>query len=248
MNTILSRVQSADLDVRKLLMRCLKRWWLILICGAVGAACAFLYTQYFITPLYRASVTIYVNNSSKTESVDYVSGSSLSVSARLVSTYVNIITSDTVLEQVGDALGDPSYTPSRLRSMMSASQVDDTEIFQVSVSCSNPEKAAEIANVIADVAPGEIQNILDGSSTKIIDRAVVPSSPYSPNVSRNVMMGFAVGAAAMLCVIGVFWLTDVRVKDEEELSEMFELPILGLIPSISPRDGERSDKETSAYG
>ena len=75
-----------EIDLQKLLMAYLRKWWLIVLCGCLAAGVAFVYTKCCITPMFRASVTIYVNNTRSGEYVDYVSGSNLSASKQLVRT------------------------------------------------------------------------------------------------------------------------------------------------------------------
>ena len=242
----LLRYNFVELDFKKLLVRFLRHWWLIVLTGMIGAAVAMLYSVYFITPLYRTSVTIYVNNVSGTKTTEYVSGSDLSVSAQLVNTYVNIVSSNTVLQKVSEYLGESEYTPAELRSIMTASQVGDTEIFKIYVSNTDPIIAARIANAIADVAPAEIQNILDGSSTKIIDYAKVPTERYSPSYRKNTVVGFFCGIAISASIIAALGLFDVRLKDTDDLQQLFQIPILGQIPEIEVTMRTSTDK-TNGY-
>ena len=54
--------KTRELDLRLLVMALVRKLWLIALCAVILAAAAFGYTKYFVTPTYRASVTIYVNN------------------------------------------------------------------------------------------------------------------------------------------------------------------------------------------
>ena len=89
--------EVVEIDLRKLLLAYLHKWWLIVLCALLVGAASLLYTMEMVTPLYQASVTIYVNNVRSGERIDYISGSNLQASQQLVNTYSNIIRSDTVL-------------------------------------------------------------------------------------------------------------------------------------------------------
>lgn len=232
MNEKRDGLDIGGIDLQKLLMVYLRKLWLILLCLILGAGVMLIYTKAFVTPMYRASVTVYVNNISAGERIDYVSGGNLSTSKQLVSTYVNIIKSDTVLTKVVEQTG-LDCTAAQIRGIMSAAQVGETEMFNIYVSHSDPGKATLIANSVAMVAPGEIEKIVVGSSTKIIDYAKVPTAPYSPNYQQNVLKGAAVGGILALAYLTLTYLLDVRIKDGEDLSALFELPILGQIPDIA---------------
>ena len=230
--------RSGDLsgiDLWELLRILLKRWRLLLLCTVAAAAVTLACTANFITPLYRASVMIYVNNVKSSQQVDYISASNLATSQQLVNTYVNIIRSRTVLEKVVEETG-MNVTADDIRDMLSASSIDETEIFEVYVTSPNPEQAAEIANAVAQVAPGVIADIVEGSSTKVIDYAVVPTARYYPSFRSNTLVGCCIGGALAAAVLALRFMMDTSVKSEEDLEEMFQLPVLGSIPSF---DGKR---------
>lgn len=221
-----------ELNLQEMLFIYLNQWWVIVVCAIAFTAMAMAYTHLFITPKYRASVTVYVNNSASSSTVEYVASSDLAVSQRLVKTYVNIIKSDTVLQKVSEEKNLP-YTAGQLRSMITATQVETTEIFDVHVTHPDPKMAAEIANAIADVAPGEIAGFVEGSSTKIIDYAKIPSSPYSPNYTKNAALGLLIGVLLAVAYLTARYLLDVRIMDAEDLEHMFDYPVLGQVPDIT---------------
>lgn len=232
-----------EFDLQKLLLAYLRKWWLIVLCGVLAAGIALVYTMNWITPMYRASVTVYVNNSRADQQVDYISSTNLSTAQKLVSTYVNIIKSDNVLSKVIES-GDFDCTPAYIRNIMSAAQVESTEMFKVYITHPDPELAAEIANCIADVAPVVIADIVEGSSTKIIDHAKVPTSRYSPSYEKNTALGGIVGVVLALMYLTLRFLLDVRLKTAEDLEQIFELPVLGQIPVFDVPES----KKKNGYG
>lgn len=237
--------RGLEIDLQKLLLAYLRKWWLILICAVAGGALALVVTLNFITPLYRASVTVYVNNNIGGQQVESISNTNLATSQKLVNTYVNIIGSDTVLSKVVEYRNLP-YSPDQIRKMMSASQRDETEIFTVSISNPNPKMAAVVANAIAEVAPEKIGEIVEGSSTKIIDYAKEPTEPYSPNVRNNLILGVLIGAVVALACATIMFLMDVRIKSAEDLDSLFGYPVLGQIPEFQAPDLKKMN--AYAYG
>ena len=134
--------------------------------------------------MYRASVTIYVNNVRAGNQVESISSSSLSSSKQLVQTYIKIISSDKVLTKVIEK-AECEYSVEYVRNLISATQVDETELFKVHISHRDPEMAAHLANAVAEVIPTEMAAIVEGSSTKIIDYATVPQYRYTPSYTKN---------------------------------------------------------------
>ncbi len=223
--------ETVEFDLRELVNTIIKRIWIVVLCAVIVGTSVLVYTVNFVTPLYKADVTIYVNNKS-TGDGSYISSSDLSVALRLVSTYVNIIQSDSVLDKVIAEAG-LLLTADQVRGMISAEAVGDTEMFEVTVTTPNPQMSADLANAIAKVAPGEIAAIIEGSSAKIIDYARVPAGRSSPNYVTNTIIGILVGAVLAIVVILVQNLLDVRVKNEEDLEKICDIPVLGVIPDLS---------------
>lgn len=238
--------EEIEIDLPKLLRVFLGKWRLIAVCTVVAALLVLLVTKTLITPMYSASVTVYVNNIRSGEKVEYITNSNLQTAQKLVNTYVNIIKSNTVLDKVAEQVKKETgltLTAKQLRNAMSAVQVEDTEIFNVIITAPDAEMAATIANAVADVAPDEIAVFVEGSSTKIIDYAKVPEKPSSPNVLRNIVLGGLLGCLAAMAYAMLSFMLDVRIKGEEDLASLFELPVLAQIPSF---DGD--EKKAGGYG
>lgn len=223
--------RGVEIDGWKLLKFCIGKWWLILLCTLLAAGVTFLWTKCFVTPMYRASVTLYVNNTPSGERVGSISSSSLSASKQLVNTYISIIKSNTVLERVAEQAG-LAWEPATLRETLSAEQVGDTELFMVHILHEEPETAARIANAVAEVAPGEIGNIVEGSSAKIVDYATVPDSYDTPDYRERTVMGGAIGCVLAVVIAVLLFLLDGRIKNEGDLAQLFHCPVLGQIPRL----------------
>ncbi len=222
---------AEQIDLFKLLQAYLAHWKMLICALVIGAAVAGGWTYMMVTPLYRANVTVYVNNIKSNQQIDYISAGNLATAQQLVATYVNIIKSDTVLEKVVRE-ANLDCSAEQLRRMMTAAQVGETELFDVYITHPDPQMAARIANAIATVAPGEIEEFVEGSSTKIIDYAKVPEIRFSPSYRRNVALGGLVALIAVLGVLTLGFLLDVRVHDEQDLLEHFDYPVIGQIPSF----------------
>lgn len=68
--------------------------------------------------------------------------------------------------------------------MISTSQVESTLTFQVNVTTENNQFSADVANIIAELAPDEIVRVLKVGGVEVIDYASAPSKPSSPNLKR----------------------------------------------------------------
>ena len=226
-----------EINLTELMTALLRKIWLIILLAVVAGAVTYVYTANFVTEMYKSHITVYVNSSSQNNTVN-ISATELATSQRLVYTYIEMVKSESVLELVEKEIA-ASYpegkapSAAKIKGMISASPLKETEIFEVVVSNSDPNLACDIANAIGKVAPGKIEEYAVGSSTKIIDWAKPAKAPYAPNVTRNATIGMAVGAVAAICIIVLQTLMDVRVKSEEDLTAISSAPVLGLIPDLA---------------
>ena len=232
---------TVEIDLWKLMGVYLGRWKMIAFVTIAAAVVALGYTALLVTPLYQADVMIYVNNIESGQQVEYISASNLATSQQLVNTYKNIITSDSVLEVVAERL-NMGYTAKDIRAMLTAAQVEETEIFEVYITHPDPVVAAQIANTVAEVAPAMIAEVVEGSSTKIIDYAKVPESRHSPSYKKNVLVGAMLGMVMALGYLTLAYLLDVRIRDDEDLTEYFDQPLLGQIPAFVVKDAPAEKK------
>lgn len=225
-----------EIDLQEVWKELIKRIWIIALCAALVGAAVFAYTATWVAPMYQAGVTMYVNNNSGKDS-QYVSANDLSVAMHLAGTYVSVIKSDRVLGKVVEDLG-LTLTTDQVRSMVSAEAEEDTEIFRVSVISPNPQMSADIANAIARLAPAVIADIIEGSSAKTIDEAKIPQNKYSPSLTLNTIVGGFTGAFLAVLAIALRLVLDTRVKSEEDLQKICDIPVLGAIPNLAG-DGKK---------
>ena len=230
------------------ILRIIKRYIIpIALITVTVAVAAFIVNVKFIKPKYRASATIYV------QSKDYnqigtnasVSSSDLTVAQRLANTYSIIIRTDDVLNEVVEKLGD-DVNVSAIKRSLTAESVDNTEIFTISYVDTDPERAMNIVNAVAEIAPDKIKYVVQTGRAKAIQKqAKAPTNPISPHKFRNTAIA---GAAAFLLSSFVFVLIsvlDTRIRSVEDLSENFGLPVFGSIPTIST-DVQAVEKEDEA--
>lgn len=227
-----------EIDLLKLAQALWNRVWVIIICAVIGAGIAFSYSYFLITPQYEATALLYVNNNdiSLGNTKLSISSGDLQASTGLIDTYTVILTSRNTLESViRDSQLPFSYT--QLKEKVSAGSVNNTAVFRITATDKDPEMAAHIVNSILEILPDRISTIVEGSSVEIIDFAVPPVKPASPNIMKNTLIGALLGIVASSAVIILRFLMDSIIRDEEYLLEVYkDIPVLTVIPDLSNED------------
>ena len=226
--------QELEINFKQLFDALFSRIWLIASITVMFGVFAFFYSKFAVTPLYKVDSTIYVNSSQNIVS-NNIETNEISASSMMASVFVEMLKSNAIIDEVKVKSGVP-YDLDTLRNMITATAVEETPLMRISVVSPNPKEAVLISNVLLEVAPDKMTNIVDGGSVKIIDRPLEPTEPSSPNVLKNTFSGLILGFILSAGIVILMELLDTRVRDEDQLRSMFDLPILAVIPEIEPTE------------
>jgi capsular polysaccharide biosynthesis protein len=227
----ISQNQESSIDLKKILKLVLKHIKLVLILTLTGTLIALAVTVLFIKPKYSATVKLYVNNKEQQEQGTSVNTGDISASVSLVKTYIEMIKTQSLMDMVRDR-GGYSLTNRQLLDMIKTGQLNNTQLFYVTVETPDPQLSASIANTIALSADEFIEEKVQGSSLEIIDYATVPKSKSSPSIPRNTLIGFAAGLVVSALLIFILAVTDTKINTEEDVKQVTLLPVIGTISNF----------------
>ena len=71
----------------------------------------------------------------------------------------------------------------------------------------------------------------------VLNSAKVPEQKSSPSNVKNTMIGFLLGCVIDGCIVMYLLLNDRNIRTEEELKQIFDYPIIGLIPELNMNAG-----------
>ena len=222
--------QAVEIDVFATLKVLWKRKFSIILVALVFAIAAFGYSAFLAKKEYQSTSRIYVV-SRQNQDNNALTNSDLQAGAYLVKDYREIILSQNVLSQAIEEL-KLDMTPAELSKKINVSVPTDTRILSITAKDGDPKEAARIANGLRNVAAEKITSVTKVSDVTTLDEAEVPQSPSSPNIKRNVLLGFVAGAGLMMVLLVVVEVLDDRVKKPEDVEELMGLPLLGVVPDI----------------
>ena len=226
---------AKTLDIMQLARVVLRKWFLVAIAGVVAAVIGFVYSSYFITPLYSANSTMLVDLRNSVH--DDLSSEQVNVAEKYVATFAYIMKTNTVLDPIINELG-LKESVSSLASKINIYTLEDTLLIRVSIKHPDPKLAIKIVKAIGQTAPEVInQRITSGYITEI-EAPSVTVNPVTPNVARYTVMGGVVGIFAVVIIIVAISLLNNKIKSVDELQETVNLPLLGVIPSLQKKNGK----------
>lgn len=221
--------QPESIDIQKLAMALLRRWWAIALCFLIGAGAAWGRTVYMTVPTYTTNALIIVNMSKVSLGNTGITLGDFNSSVQLGNRYTVAITSRRVLEKA-IAEYDLPYSYGQLRGMVSVRSVNDTEFLSISATATDPVAAAKAANAVTASLIEIMNTLVEGNNALVLDKAPIPTVSNGPNLQRNVMMGGVVGAALCCGVLALLFLLDNTIKDTEELYSLYRYAVLSSIP------------------
>ena len=222
--------QAVEIDVFAMLKTLWKRKFSIVLVALVFAIAAFGYSAFLAKKEYQSTSRIYVV-SRQNQDNNALTNSDLQAGSYLVKDYREIILSQNVLSQAIEEL-KLDMTPAELSKKISVSVPTDTRILSITAKDGDPKEAARIANGLRNVAAEKIIAVTKVSDVTTLDEAEVPQSPSSPNIRRNVLLGFIAGAGLMVVLMVVVEVLDDRVKRPEDIEELMGFTLLGVVPDI----------------
>ena len=223
-------MNEQEIDLLELGKQILKHSLLILILAILAGAGAFGLSKYVISPKYEANTSMIVSSSKEqTDKQADVELSQINANRALVSTYSEIVKSRGIADKVIANLNlDMDYE--EFSGKVSIEPVKDTQIISVKVVDTIAQRAADIANETSMIFKDSITQIMNVDNVQILDKATLPEEPSSPKVMRNTAIGAMLGFILGIGIALIMELSNTRVKTSEEVTEAFDIPVLGLIP------------------
>lgn len=239
------------MELRDYLGMLRRGWATVLVVTLLGVGIAGLYV--LLAPKrFEASTVLFVTTAAPATIEDLSQGASFASTA--VITYAQIIDSSAVLDAVSTEVR-PQRSVEDLVGSVTTSVREDTTLIDISVSAADPRSASMIANATAASAMRVIPTLQTGPDGRPLIRmnqvrpAVDPLAAASPNAPRLLGIGLVVGLFVGLAGTIVRQSLDTRVQRGEDLRQITEVPIVGVLPQLTKRAGLAArDEPTSPAG
>lgn len=219
-----------EIDVLSMLKVLWRRKFLIFFVSLLTALVGLLVSLFLLTPEYTSTTRIYVVSREQGENPG-LTNQDLQAGTYLVKDYKEIILSQDVLNQVVSDL-KLGGTAKDLAEKIDVEVPTDTRIVSISVEDKSAKEASRIANAVREVAAQKIIAVTRVSDVTTLEEAQPATSPSSPNIRRNTLLGFGAGFVLMIVIIFLTELLDDRIKKPEDIESTMGLTLLGVVPDL----------------
>lgn len=224
--------QEIEIDLSKLLRSILSKLWLVVLVGLLAALGAYYYTSEMVTPTYSSTARVYIQNSQTIQS----SASDLQSATTLKEDFQVLVKSDEVYRQVLESMGENGANYKSLRGKISLDN-NTTRFVDITVSDADPVRAKKLADATAYVSRIKAKEILGVQDVAIMQLGSVSTSPSSPNMSKNIILGAVAGMFAVCAIIALVSLFNNKLTTVEDVEKYLGITVLGSIPDIKTVPG-----------
>lgn len=220
-----------SIDLKQLFGVIKKRFWLIALLTIIAATISGVVSFFVLTPVYEANTQILVNQAKSKE--QFYNSSELQTNVQLIQTYNDIIKSPAILGEVTKQLS-LDMTPKQLSNQIQVTNSQDSQVAHIVVQDTNARLAVKIANTTAAVFKKEVPKIMSIDNVSVLAKAELNESlsPIKPQPLMNIAIAVVVG---LMIGVGLSFLLeylDNSIKDEQDVENIIELPILAVISTI----------------
>ncbi|QPW17792.1 MULTISPECIES: Wzz/FepE/Etk N-terminal domain-containing protein [Staphylococcus] len=217
------------IDLSKLFTILKKNMKYLIILPIVFLALSMVITFVFMTPKYSSSTQVLVNQK---ETDNEMMAQQVQSNLQLVNTYSEIIKSPRILDKVSKNLKG-KYSSKEISGMLTVSNQAESQILNIAVENESREAASKVANEIANVFSKDVSKIMNVDNVSILSKADTKGKQISPQPLVNSVVSIFLGLIVALILIFLKEMLDKRIKTEEDVAEILDLPVLGTIQDFN---------------
>ncbi|MFK9089963.1 YveK family protein [Bacillus salipaludis] len=214
----LPKRKAKDIDLKELFLVIKRRLWLIIVITIIATGLGTYYSHSNNAPLYQSSSRIIIGANPENRNTLQV-----------------IIKDSTILDKVVKELG-LAQSAEALAGQITVSSVDNSQVVSISVTDTDPNRAADIANTTAKVFKQEIPTIMDFNDVRLLSDAKVNPWPINQSQNKLIIIGFIAGLVIGIGLVFLLDSLDDSLRSEHEVEEMLGLPVLGRVPKMHKKN------------
>jgi capsular polysaccharide biosynthesis protein len=218
-----------EIDLKELFNVFWNKKIFIIIVTILFAIIGFIYTKYIVKPIYKSTATLVLTKSDSTEETT-ITQTEVTLNQQLVATYTELIKTKNILGEVINNLGYEDITEEELKEDITVELVSSTQLIEISVKNSNPERAKNLTNEIADVFVKREKEIYKLDNISKVDEAKLPTTPDNINHKKDIVMFTIMGFVVSMGIVFIISLFDTTIKNSEEVEKRLGLTVLASIP------------------
>jgi capsular polysaccharide biosynthesis protein len=183
-----------------------------------------LITVFLISKKYESTARIYPKSEVTEGVVDY---SQINANNLMVNNYIAMINGNNIQSIVANKL---NIDVEELNKYITVSNETNTQIISITAKTKDPELSKKIVDNLVTTFKKEAKDTLNINNITTIDQAEVATTPASPSLKLNLLIGAFIGIFLSVGYIFITFMLDTRIHNKEEAEKYLGIPNLGSIP------------------
>lgn len=233
---------AKNVTIQRIVGVLLHRIKFIILATVVMGLLFFMYSRFVIAPMYSTSTMIYVQN--------YSSSQRANANANTKSTTPSKAADDTTKKTTNEE--NQKIYPADISASANLAEIcvtlfknsdemtalydgctvnvdvtDGTFFITITVDGTDAQKCANVANQLAEKAAEVYNSKFSYGQIGTLRQAKVPSAPYAPSNTKNMLIGAAIGLIASCLISILIELIDTTIKSEDDIPIFAEIPGTG---------------------
>lgn len=222
------------------LLRVLRKMWINVVALVVICAVGFgAYAHFTYVPQYTAYTSFTVNIWDEESESGIAAYYDNAAAEQMASSFPYILTSGVLQRMIAEDMGSDGVSGT-----INASVVENTNLFTLSVTDTDPERAEKTLEAVIKNYPQVSESVIGKVNMNVLDESGVPEAPdgsadIKGNAVKGAVAGFAIGFAWVVLVA----LMRKTIRSEEDCQKYINQRCLGSVPLVKIK--ERSNKSKS---
>lgn len=209
-----------------------KRLGLIIVGTLTGIIIFAVYTFFIAVPQYSSTTQMLVNRAQETT---VIQRSDIDTNVQLINTYKDILKNPAILNEVREDLS-LERSHQELSNQLTITSENDSQVFSIQITDTNPYDAANIANTTASVFQENLDEIMNVDNVSVINQAEANLEPVSPNHLLNLVIGTIIGGIVGTVLAFVIEFSDNTVKEDKFINERLGWINLGSVSEMTAKE------------
>lgn len=195
------------------------------------ALATYLLSSFIISPVYESRSDLLVSNSA---SENMLSATDIETNLRLIKTYQFILESKRIRDRVVEEI-DNIYTSNELAKMLRIETNNDSQVISLYVVDSDPDMAATIVNLFAQILQEEVSDLMNISNITILTEASVGEDyeQIHPKPILYTIISYLIGFVLIVLYLLISEYFNLRINSKYGVENYLKLPVIGVVGILS---------------
>lgn len=248
---------NIDANVQRIIALLVRKWKILFLFALIGAILAGVYTANFTTLTYSSSVEFlaYTQDTqqeladSTTTAQQASNTSKMNYALKMLDTYIELFKTNEFNQTIANDLNNKyktSYTAGQIKGALTFQTVENTAMFKIIVTTTDADMSYQIAHQLETSIPNKMEQTNSGLvNASVEDSALKATTSESRGYTKKMAIGFIAGAVLAAAYVILRDFLDIRVKSSDELTERYNIPVLGTIPEFEPKSNAKASSKSS---